>query len=359
MANHLTFASAEPFTLESKVGYRTWAGTLYYSTDAENWNEWKPEKIASAEHGGEQKIYMRGIGNEKISQPLGASATLALTGTNVRCIGNIETLLDYEKVANGEHPSMAGNCFKYLFRDCTSLTQAPELPATTLAAGCYFDMFFGCTSLTQAPELPATALTNDCYRDMFYGCTSLTQAPELPATTLAKSCYSGMFEFCTSLTQAPELPATTLAASCYAVMFNGCTALKQAPELPATELVETCYYGMFSHCTSLVAVPILPATMLVENCYYMMFSGCTGIKLSETQTSEYSLEYRIPTIGTGMTATDALKSMFYGTGGTFTGTPEINTSYYLAVPVPISLDPQSLTAGWLVGKKIAAMRGKV
>ena len=56
---------------------------------------------------------------------------------------------------------------------------------------------------------------NYCYNGIFNGCSSLTQAPELPATTLADSCYSGMFKNCTSLTQAPALPATTLASYCY------------------------------------------------------------------------------------------------------------------------------------------------
>ena len=80
---------------------------------------------------------------------------------------------------------------------------------------CYYGMFSGCTSLVQAPELPATKLAKYCYSDMFNGCTSLVQAPELPATKLAKYCYSGMFDGCTSLVQAPELPATTLASNCY------------------------------------------------------------------------------------------------------------------------------------------------
>ena len=34
-------------------------------------------------------------------------------------------------------------------------------------------MFSGCTSLTNAPELPATALNDYCYARMFYNCTSL------------------------------------------------------------------------------------------------------------------------------------------------------------------------------------------
>ena len=61
-------------------------------------------------------------------------------------------------------------------------------------------MFSGCTSLTSAPELPATTLANGCYGGMFYNCSSLTTAPAaLPATTLAIGCYAGMFQGCTSL----------------------------------------------------------------------------------------------------------------------------------------------------------------
>ena len=62
-------------------------------------------------------------------------------------------------------------------------------------------MFNGCTSLTQAPELPAMTLTAYCYADMFNGCTSLTKAPNLPATKLAMDCYSGMFQDCESLSE--------------------------------------------------------------------------------------------------------------------------------------------------------------
>ena len=86
-----------------------------------------------------------------------------------------------------------------MFDNCTSLTNAPKLPATTLAQICYAYMFSNCTSLTTAPELPATELTNGCYYYMFVGCTSLTTAPELLAGTLVENCYSNMFNNCTSL----------------------------------------------------------------------------------------------------------------------------------------------------------------
>ena len=87
---------------------------------------------------------------------------------------------------------------------------------------------------------------------------------------------------------------------------------------------------MFQGCRSLATAPDLPATTLVDSCYSAMFYGCTNIKLSATQTGEYQTAYRIPKTGTGTTATDAFKDMFTNTGGTFTGTPEINTTYYLS-----------------------------
>jgi hypothetical protein len=60
---------------------------------------------------------------------------------------------------------------------------------------------------------------------MFTNCSGLTVAPELPATTLINSCYEGMFENCIDLTVAPELPATKIVAYAYYNMFNGCTSL--------------------------------------------------------------------------------------------------------------------------------------
>ncbi len=86
-----------------------------------------------------------------------------------------------------------------MFMNCSSLSEAPALPATTLADGCYNSMFMNCTSLSEAPALPATTLATNCYFDMFNGCTSLTQAPALPATTLVYDCYIQMFYNCASL----------------------------------------------------------------------------------------------------------------------------------------------------------------
>ena len=359
--SYLTFSSPSSFTLAVNDATKHWDGTLEYFDSDKTWTVWNGTTTLSAvDNDGERVLYLRGTGNTKITglnaDDVSNTYRWVLTGSDIACVGNIENLLDYATVESGQHPMMAEACYGDMFYGCTSLTKAPALPATTLAIGCYFGMFQGCTALTQAPALPATTLDTSCYTLMFSGCTALIQAPELPATTLAMGCYGSMFPDCTSLTQAPALPATTLAMgcyssmfqnctaliqapallattlanSCYGSMFRGCTSLTKAPALPATTLADYCYVGMFEGCTALTQAPALPADTLANDCYESMFWGCTGLKLSSSKTGEYTQEYRIPTTGTGTTATDALTNMFTSTGGPFTGTPEINTAYYLS-----------------------------
>ena len=380
--SYLTFSSPKSFTLKVNNATKNWDGTLEYFSPDKVWAVWDGTTILSAYNNGrdgEYVLYLRGTGNTKITglPPKGSNDTYrwVLTGSDIACVGNIENLLDYATVESGQHPTMADYCYPFMFCDCTALTQAPSLPATTLAdycycgmfvrctsltqapvlpaitlsKGCYQDMFFGCTSLTQAPTLTATTLAAYCYADMFYGCTSLTQAPALSATTLSSYCYHQMFSGCKSLTKAPALPATTLAKNCYYYMFNGCKSLTKAPALPATTLAKNCYMGMFCGCTSLTQAPALPATTLAEYCYADMFKKCTSLKLSNTKTGEYTQEYRIPTSGTGTTATDALTNMFFSTGGTFQGTPSINTTYYLSTGNMIVRDTEVATLNSYVG----------
>lgn len=174
---------------------------------------------------------------------------------------------------------LSESCYSSMFKGCTSLVNAPVLPATNLsgAGGCYSNMFFGCTSLVNAPALPATALAGVCYGSMFEGCTSLVNAPALPATSLGEACYWDMFKDCTSLVNAPALPATALTGGCYIDMFWNCTSLINAPVLPATSLANSCYHSMFWNCTSLVNAPELPAATLEELCYAYMFHNCGNL----------------------------------------------------------------------------------
>ena len=202
--------------------------------------------------------------------------TFSEENVKVDCSGDIRMLIDYTAYEN----AATGNCrFISLFQNCTALKSAKELLlATALKESCYRQMFEGCTSLEQAPDLPATELKALCYYSMFSGCTSLTEAPKLPATKLANGCYSEMFKGCASLVNAPDLPATTLVANCYSSMFIDCSKLTGAPELKAKIMQNASYHSMFKGCTSLVNAPDLPATTLNYNCYIKMFSGCTSLK---------------------------------------------------------------------------------
>ena len=180
---YLTFRSPSSFTLKVNDTTKHWNGTLEYSTDASTWTIWDgTTTLTSATKGSSNVLYLRGIGNSVITGSI--DYRWLLTGSDIKCIGNIENLLDYATVEAGNHPTMASYCYFYMFSGCTALTQAPALPATTLTHYCYNNMFSD-TSLTKAPALPATTLTKYCYDSMFSHCTSLTQAPALPATTLA------------------------------------------------------------------------------------------------------------------------------------------------------------------------------
>ena len=269
----LQFASPNSFSISAP---KNWDGKLEY-TNGSGWKTWDGSAITSGENGSNHCIYLRGTGNSKITGTTSSSAKWSIIGTNIACNGDIDLLLDYSTVKSGNRPAMADSCYSFMFYGCTSLTTAPSLPATTLANYCYYYMFHSCTSLTTAPPLPATTLANGCYRAMFQGCTNLTAAPSLPATAMADYCYNSMFQGCTNLTAAPSLPATTLANYCYRAMFY----------------------------------------------------GCKKIKLSSTVSGTYTKAYRIPKRGTGTTASNALGNMFVNTGGTFKGTPTINTTYYL------------------------------
>ena len=229
--------------------------------------------------------------------------------------------------------TLAADCYNEMFNQCYSLTTTPSLPATTLATRCYMSMFSSCSALNTAPSLPATNLEEACYSNMFANCSALTTAPSLPATTLSDYCYANMFENCYVMTTTPILPATTLANGCYYYMFNGCYSLTTAPSLPATTLADNCYTSMFSYCSSITSAPSLPATTLAYGCYQMMFQG-TGIttppSLPATELADYCYAYMFaetnistaPALPVTTLANGCYQSMF-NSCGSLTTAPEL------------------------------------
>ena len=187
---------------------------IQYKLNNGQWQTWDMSTVSLSDG---DKMYLKSDDARPMSDAGYIYKYFVMTGS-IAASGNIMSLLNF-------NTTLARYAFTNLFENCTSLTAAPELPATTLADFCYAFMFSGCTSLTTPPTLPATTLAQRCYFAMFQNCKVLTTAPELPVTTLKWYCYQNMFGGCTSLTTAPTLPATTLVEGCYYFMFNNCTKL--------------------------------------------------------------------------------------------------------------------------------------
>ena len=134
---------------------------------------------------------------------------------------------------NYNYFSMTGYCYVYgNIMSLISATGYATLKKLDSSVQYTFEsLFYGCAGLNNHPdmtiELPATELASYCYSHMFKDCTYLDEAPELPTGgwDLRTYCYQGMFEGCTSLTESPVLPAETLVQGCYASMFSGCSSL--------------------------------------------------------------------------------------------------------------------------------------
>lgn len=206
------------------------ACTFEYSTDGSNWNSYTIGNTITIDK--DEKVYFRS----------GASGNSALGSTNTA----------YHNFNSTKTFNASGNLYSLLSQDFENFTSFKKLRALQ---GIFMNSKIVDASEIQLPMLYLNQ--GQCYMNMFRGCSSLTTAPELPATTIASNCYFSMFRDCHSLTKAPELPATTLFASCYNNMFYNCNSLTQAPELPATSIdYPTCYSSLFYGCTSLQRVKV-------------------------------------------------------------------------------------------------------
>lgn len=305
LASALVFSCSEPFIITPNG---TWEGILTYSTNTLDWYEATPaEMISSAVQDNEEKIYFRGTGNTVITGSV--VNRWKIEGNQVKCRGNIQTLLDYIKVGTKTSFLMGESSFAGMFSHNSALVSAPELPATELSQKCYMNMFWKCAKLVVPPyELPAQYLTPQCYAEMFAQCAELASAPIIGAIEAAKKSCNYMFLECAKLSKAPELLATTLS--------------------------ESCYEGMFMGCISLLEPPILPALTMQKDCYNGMFYDCPNLKVYVNKGGAHWIEYRIPQSGLGVSAEGALTDMFKYTGGTVPETPALNITYYLERTAP-------------------------
>ena len=230
--NYLTFTAEEAGSTLSL----SWASASDVQTSTDHGTTWsayaRGTTITLANVGDSVSFKGRGF----VANNYANVNHVKMTG-KIAASGSVTSLID----ENGGDPNVTlpSDCFAHMFQDCTSLTQAPELPATTLSGICYVFMFQNCTSLTQVPKLPATTLATACYRGMFEGCTGLSLTTTKDADhTLAWS-----------------LADATEELNWNAIMFEGCPNVdlgngSKEPQMN-TVYYQTCNhsYGSDGKCT--------------------------------------------------------------------------------------------------------------
>lgn len=278
----------------------------------------------------------------------GTAVTLTNAGNRVMFKGDNAT---YSSGTNTSHISCSEDCYAYgnMMSLITSTGFSTNTTLDNSKQNTFWEFFKDNTHLlshdTKTLLLPAVATGSDrlptgCYDSMFKGCTSLNRAPELPSKRISTYCYTSMFDGCTSLTTAPmSLPATTAPAGCYENMFCGCSNLTYIPAtLSATTLGDDCYRRMFMYCVSLTASPVLENATFdgtFKNCYKEMFFGCTLLStvtcLNRNLTSSNYTDYTVDWLS-GVAAT-----------GTF-------YRYYSSATWWDSVErgPNSVPAGWTI-----------
>ena len=141
---------------------------LQYSVNNGEWND----VVANEEvtfGGTNGDLRLRGTNTDGTASGKDAYSTITFTNdVKVACTGDIRTLLDWKNYSTVNTQNAR---FCHLFQDCTVLTSAPELPATTLAENCYFHMFYKCTKLSTVTMLAPSdqiSKTTICCFDWLY-----------------------------------------------------------------------------------------------------------------------------------------------------------------------------------------------
>lgn len=278
---YITISSPNSFSFKTTNGSKNWNGTLELSQDGTNWSTWNGAQI-NVLGISESRIYIRGTSNTYICGALSGKGWQITSGSNIKVKGNVENLLDYATVMNGQHPTVGERAFTNLFSGFGSaLTDVSEL-------------IIGCETLSKQA---CTYMFQE---------TAITLPPICKAKYLAGTgAFSNMFYECRSLTKVMDLNSIeTINGQSFMSMYRNCSALTQINNLKWNP-------GSYN------------------TVYQLMYEYCPLIKISETQTGEYVNEFRIPSVGTGTaTGTNVFQGMFSNTGGTYTSDPVINTTYY-------------------------------
>ena len=110
-----------------------------------------------------------------------------------------------------------------VYGNIMSLVNATDYASlSSFTANQVFENFFANSTVVSAENLILPARVRDaCYRGMFKGCSGLTTAPELPAEELGSACYRWMFSGCSNLNYIKCLATYISAAACTDLWVDG------------------------------------------------------------------------------------------------------------------------------------------
>ena len=124
---------------------------IQYKLNDGQWQTWDLSAVTLADG---DKMYLKSADEIPMCEADSLYKKFNITGS-IAASGNIMSLLNFSDTLT-EHG------FYKLFRNCTSLTAAPELPATKLEQKCYYWMFHGCTKLNYVKALFTDISAQDC-----------------------------------------------------------------------------------------------------------------------------------------------------------------------------------------------------
>ncbi len=274
----LIFKGTEVFSVSTENA--AWDGVVEYSIDNSKWIEWDGSATPSS-----NILFLRGIGNTRMATL--ASTYVVDTYTKfvfdtegwVSALGVLEYILDYQTVANGGLPTANSFCYYNLFNGVTRLIQSPEISLLTLPwSGCY-NMFARCNNLINVGNIAVEYVGQNAMVTMFIACYKLNKINLNIKTFTGNFCCTDMFTYNHAFKIPPTLNVTNMTIQALAYMFR-----------------------------------------------------YTGIKVSETETGNYTYPWRIPATGEITTAGNNWNlNTLQGTKGTFTGNLELNKTYYLDI----------------------------
>ena len=166
---YVTFTADEEQTFKMTTNENYKITRLEYSVNGGDWiTVTEDSRVNFGGEDGDLRLRGKNPAGTATNSSLYSTIAFIKENVDVACTGDIRTLLDWEKYKTVD-TSKARFCS--LFKDCSVLTSAPELPATTLAQICYYSMFSGCKKLSTVTMLaPSGQITSSyAFTNWLYG----------------------------------------------------------------------------------------------------------------------------------------------------------------------------------------------